>query len=363
MNKGKNKVIVIEAPGRICLLGEHQDYLGLEVISGAMNLKVRLIARPAGNNAILKVNLILTNQIHCIDTSGAGTPQPRDYLRSGLNCMLSKGFHFKRGYTITVDGDLPIGKGVSSSSALCVGWIRLLAAIAENPCDLTAEQAALWAFETEVTRFNEPGGMQDHFASALGGLLHLDFNGRSNEPPSVTRLKPLPDGLLLVDSGQLKDTIGMISRIRSSVEKQFKRLCKDCCPSLSETTIDRVFSTGKKSLLFKELYGTLLNRDITRFAYHNWPSNPDHLPQFLAPLINAHHQYLSELIQSSSSAIDKCIEWCRRNGALAGKVIGSGGGGCLLIYAPGHALELKRKLTEQGYRVWDVRLGPGVTIS
>ncbi|MGB3975816.1 MAG: galactokinase family protein, partial [bacterium] len=41
MNKGKNKVIVIEAPGRICLLGEHQDYLGLEVISGAMNLKVR----------------------------------------------------------------------------------------------------------------------------------------------------------------------------------------------------------------------------------------------------------------------------------------------------------------------------------
>ena len=29
MNEEDNKLIIIEAPGRICLLGEHQDYLGL----------------------------------------------------------------------------------------------------------------------------------------------------------------------------------------------------------------------------------------------------------------------------------------------------------------------------------------------
>lgn len=362
MNEEDNKLIIIEAPGRICLLGEHQDYLGLDVISGAMNLKVKLTAQPAKNDAILNVELLQTKQTKCIDTSKVGPLRPRDYLQSGVNCMLSKGFFFKRGYTISIDGDLPIGKGVSSSSALCVAWIKLLAAISENPRDLTAEQVALLAYETEVTRFNEPGGMQDHLASAIGGLLYLGFNGNPTKPPSIDKLKPMPDGLLLVDSGQLKDTIGMISRIKSAVEDQFKKLCKDCCQNLSDVSIDQLFPGKEPLSSFKELFGTLLNRDITRFAYQNWPSDPDRLPRFLAPLINTHHHYLSELIRSSSDTIDQCITWCRKNGALAGKVIGSGGGGCLLIYAPENATELNRKLTNRGYRVWDVELGSGVTI-
>ena len=35
----------ISTPGRICLFGEHQDYLGLPVIPMAISLRTRLIGK------------------------------------------------------------------------------------------------------------------------------------------------------------------------------------------------------------------------------------------------------------------------------------------------------------------------------
>ena len=41
-----NKVILSEAPGRICLFGDHQDYLQLPVIACAINRKLQIKAIP-----------------------------------------------------------------------------------------------------------------------------------------------------------------------------------------------------------------------------------------------------------------------------------------------------------------------------
>jgi galactokinase len=356
----ERKSIRIEAPGRICLLGEHQDYLGLEVISGAMNLTVHFKADPSHGHPGLNIHLLQTGQTRHLDTSAPGVLHVRDYLQSGLNTMLDKGFRYRCGYTISINGDLPIGKGVSSSSALCVGWIKLLAAIADEPAEPSPDQTAAWAFESEVTRFGEPGGMQDHIASVRGGLLQMNFHDAPSTLPHITPLKPVPEGFLLVDSGQTKDTIGMIARIRAAVETQFGKICGDSRMLLSELQIDQLPAAAKHSNHFRELRGTLLNRDITRYAFQNWPSNPDTFPEFLSPLINAHHRYLSDSIGSSSEAIDSCIEWCMTHGARAGKVIGSGGGGCLLIYAPGNTQILMGTLRSRGLRVWNTGFSRGV---
>ncbi|MFZ4622335.1 MAG: galactokinase family protein, partial [Bacteroidota bacterium] len=36
----KNEITAVSAPGRVCLFGEHQDYLGLPVIPSAISLRV-----------------------------------------------------------------------------------------------------------------------------------------------------------------------------------------------------------------------------------------------------------------------------------------------------------------------------------
>ena len=40
----------IYAPARICLFGEHQDYLGLPVIASAINLKLKITGKKRNDN-------------------------------------------------------------------------------------------------------------------------------------------------------------------------------------------------------------------------------------------------------------------------------------------------------------------------
>ena len=46
----------VSSPGRICLFGEHQDYLGLPVIAMAMNLRLRINGQKRNDKKIV-INL------------------------------------------------------------------------------------------------------------------------------------------------------------------------------------------------------------------------------------------------------------------------------------------------------------------
>ena len=38
--------MIVSSPGRICLFGEHQDYLGLPVIAASISLRVTIEGQP-----------------------------------------------------------------------------------------------------------------------------------------------------------------------------------------------------------------------------------------------------------------------------------------------------------------------------
>ena len=350
------------APGRLCLLGEHQDYLGLEVISGAMNLGVEMTATPSKSGMELVADLTRIGIRRTFDPACPREPDPRDYLQSGLNEMLELGFEFNRGWHVRVNGDLPIGKGVSSSSALCVAWIKLLAAISTRHEDLAPLEVARLAHQIEVKRFREPGGMQDHIASACGGLIHMDFKDNPDALPLLTPLKPVPEGFLLVDSGQPKETLGMIARIRNRIEHQLALLGRSRTQGLSDLSLEQLPEPSGDDDPFRELRATVYNRNLTHAIRLHWPARAEELPDYLAGPIGDHHQQLAKGIGSSSEAIDHCIGWCLRNGARAGKVIGSGGGGCLLVYAPDRTGALAEKLLRQGFHAWHVCFTSGVSL-
>ena len=43
----------VSSPGRICLFGEHQDYLGLPVTAMAMNLRLQIGGRKRNDKKII----------------------------------------------------------------------------------------------------------------------------------------------------------------------------------------------------------------------------------------------------------------------------------------------------------------------
>jgi len=181
-------MIAVSSPGRICLFGEHQDYLGLPVIAAAVNIRAKFTA-TANDTGIFRIVKPDVDEQEEIDP---GIEQEyrskRDYLRSAVNVLRRDGFRFGRGYDITLRSAIPIGKGCSSSSAILVAWIGLLGRIATDGRALTPGEAAQFGYFAEVKEFKEPGGMMDHYTSALGGMVYIETKGE-------IILNPLPAAL------------------------------------------------------------------------------------------------------------------------------------------------------------------------
>ena len=53
MNTLTPKHMKISTPGRICLFGEHQDYLGLPVIAMAISLRINLTGKKRKDNKVI----------------------------------------------------------------------------------------------------------------------------------------------------------------------------------------------------------------------------------------------------------------------------------------------------------------------
>ena len=351
------EAIAFSTPGRICLFGEHQDYLGLPVVPCAISLRITMEARRRTDREI-RIDLpdIGSREEFSL---GPGVPyvRERDYFRSGLNILTREGFTFARGLDCTVRGTIPINAGTSSSSALVVTWINLLAAMSDQHEALPAEECARFAHRAEVLEFGEPGGMMDHYAAACGGILAIDFMPAFSVGPLQVDLGEL----VLGDSGEPKDTKGMLGSVKERVLEAVRLLRrKDRRFSLADAEAGEI-RTSRSGLSASQvgiLEGTLRNRDITREARALLRARPlDH--KRLGSLLSAHHAVLRDVLGISTPKIDRMLDAAAASGAYGGKINGSGGGGCMFAYAPGNAEAVREALARAGGKPYRVNVDSG----
>ncbi|RPH38267.1 GHMP kinase [bacterium] len=347
----------VSTPGRVCLFGEHQDYLKLSVVPCAISLRITMegSARP-GHQA--HIDLPDTNSKEAFTLC---EPLPyrakRDYFRSSVNVLLRRGFTFSRGCECTVRGKIPINSGTSSSSALIVTWIQFLAQISDQPRLLPPLEVATLAHEAEVLEFGEPGGMMDHFSTSCGGVLAIDFH-----PALHVQEIPVELGtLVLGDSMEPKDTTAILSRVKGGVLRAAKML-ESRYPGFSLQTAgpedieksDGALTTAERELLL----GTIRNRDITREARELMGRKvTDH--RRLGALLTAHQAVLCDVLKISTPKIDRMIEAAMKAGAYGAKINGSGGGGCMFAYAPEHPESVAEAIERAGGNVTIVRADTG----
>jgi len=256
----------------------------------------------------------------------------RDYFRSSINVMLRNGFTFSRGVECVVRGKIPINSGTSSSSALLVAWVKFLTTMSDQAADLPPQECARLAHAAEVLEFGEPGGMMDHYSTALGGIIALDFH------PEVRyeRLTPPLGSFVLGDSGEPKDTVRILATVKNRILAIVEQL-KSTDPefSLQNVSMDKAvhrtpqLGEGERNLL----RATLKNRDLTCEARQLFKAHP--LDQnAVGNLLNNHQAMLRDVLGISTPKIDRMIDAGLKAGALGGKINGSGGGGCMFVYAP-----------------------------
>ncbi|MCI0695859.1 GHMP kinase [candidate division KSB1 bacterium] len=322
----------VSTPGRVCLFGEHQDYLQLPVIPCAISLRIALEGRRRHD---LLVHLALPDVNAEISFSLADPlsyQDKRDYFRSALNVLRRAGFTFAAGFDCTVHGEIPINAGTSSSSALVVTWVNFLAQMSDQQQQLSPEECARYAHAAEVLEFHEPGGMMDHYATACGGVLALRFNPTLQ----IEKLSPSLQPLVLGDSGEPKDTKSILAWVKNQVLDIVAQL-SERYPDFSLHTValeelDR-YTANLNHSESTLLWGTLRNRDLTQEALELL-RQPEIDDLMLGELLTEHQAVLRDILKISTPKVDRMITAALRAGAYGGKINGSGGGGCMFAYAP-----------------------------
>lgn len=324
--------LAVSAPGRICLFGEHQDFLGLPVVAAAIDLRIRIWG-VRRKDSLLRIGMPNIRRQDEIDLSGEiDYRHSRDYLRSCINVLRRKGWGLTTGYDCRMSSSIPIRAGVSSSSAMIVAWLKFLVEATGDGEAFSPEDIARLAHEAEVLEFGEPGGMMDHFASALGGMIYVD----SRPPFQAETLPLLLDGFVLGDSLEKKQTIEVLSNSKSDVHEGIRFLTESYpgfdLHSTPASEIESLLDAMPGHISMK-VRANLVNRDLTVQALKLFREGVD--PVALGELLSRHHEQLRDGIGVSTPKIDGMLDAALSAGALGGKINGSGGGGCMFAYAPG----------------------------
>lgn len=348
--------LTVSTPGRICLFGEHLDYLGLPVIAAAISRRVGITGNhQSERKATIRLPDINETEAFVLTDTPLPYVRRRDYFRSGYNVLLKEGFTFSKGVDCEVKGNIPLNSGTSSSSALMVSWIHFMVQMSDRPLPLSRSRLARLAHRAEVLEFNEPGGTMDHYATALGDVIYLSGN------TEVESLRPKLGYFVLGDSGEPKDTIGILSRLKGGVLQIVEKIQSEV-PAFSLHTTDILELDDFESLLTAEevqlLRGTVGNRDILREAREVLEAaDLDHIR--LGQLLSRHQDNLREAQRISTEKIDRMIDAALHAGALGAKINGSGGGGCMFAYAPGHAGAVAEAIEREGGQAYIIRVDQG----
>jgi len=331
----------------------------LDVIAAAIDMAIEIVAIPREDNEIrIDYNDLGEQDQFSLDTE-IEYRNRRDYIRSSFNVMRRKGCEPKHGWTLKVSGNIPIAAGLSSSSAMTVGAVRAIAEMAGKK--LSKDEIALTSYDAEVAEFGESGGTMDHFASAIGGVIHVDMESRK-----VRKLPAELDSIIIGDSCEKKtDTVGDLRYLRSTIEKEYESITEKIS-SFSRRTTPANFvyelTNRKPSKERTMAEATLRNRDLTNRALELLAeSNPD--PYVLGEMLDEHHEILRDDLNRSTPKIEKMIQAAKGAGALGCKINGSGGGGSMMAYASEWENEVASAIQLVGGIAYIVKVGNGVSIS
>lgn len=355
-----NSELKVSAPGRLCLLGEHQDYFGLPIIAAAINLRITIQGKSRPDNIFSldlpdiekKDQFALEKEIEYL--------QERDYLRSVINVLRRQKVLISRGWECSIQGTIPINSGTSSSSAMVIAWIKFLLEAAKDKRACSPEDIAELGFLSEVAEFREPGGKMDHYATSLGGVVNVypgeNFSVRQFDQP----LKEF----VLADSLIRKNTTGTLSHIKNNVLDGIKKVrekLKDFNLNSPLGSVEKTEIEKLPEIKRRLLKGTLKTRDITAEGEKLFMSdNFDH--HYFGELLSRQQEVMRDFLKLSTPKLDKMIETSLENGALGAKINGSGLGGCIFAYAPSKADSIAEALRKLDTKVYIVKVDEGARV-
>jgi galactokinase len=320
---------VAVAPGRVNLIGEHTDYNDGFVLPMAIGRATVLAFRPRADRR-LRAHAVAFGETREVDLATLTAPGGSDWLSyvAGVAWALADAGKDVPGLDVAIDGDVPIGAGLSSSASLELAAARAFAAAGGWPWDPVA--MARLAQKAENVYVGMNCGLMDQFASAVtreGSALLLDCRSLATEPVPV----PAGTAVVVMDTGARRQLAG-------SAYNDRRAACESAVAAL------RALNPGINAL--RDVSAELLERGrarldpiVFRRASHVVSENarPRQMADALGAgdlreagrLMNASHASLRDLYEVSCEELDLITDLARRQSSCHGaRMTGAGFGGC-----------------------------------
>jgi galactokinase len=187
---------IIQAPGRVNLIGEHTDYNDGFVLPCAINYQTVVAAAKREDNLIRLVSVDYGNDTDEFDLSKPIEFLPgkmwANYIRGVVKFLLARGYTFS-GADICVTGNVPQGAGLSSSAALEVVIGQTFKTLYD--LDISQAEIALNGQQAENEFVGCNCGIMDQMISAKGEQNHaMLLDCRTLESQAVS----MPEAMAVV---------------------------------------------------------------------------------------------------------------------------------------------------------------------
>ena len=343
----------VRAPGRVNLIGEHTDYTGGLVLPAALDLEIRGAVRARGD-ARVRVRSLALDAVDEFEIgaeeSGAG-PEFGRYVRGVLAALArsqapARGW---RGFELTLDSNLPVAAGLSSSAALEAA--AAMAAMAVNRIDPSGEElvrACHWA-ENEFVGL--ACGVMDQSICIHGKPGHAMLLDCSNGVRRHIRLGDL--AIVVADTGSER-------RLSASAYNQRRSQCEQGLAALAEKTpeltslrqVDPDMLRDRRAELAPAIFRRLRhvvgeNRRVEAMAAALAGGDRAGMAASMA----ASHRSLRDDFEVSSPELDAMVEAAQdAPGLIGSRLTGAGFGGCTVsLVDPARTAEFAAVLAD-GYR-------------
>ena len=304
-------MIISKTPFRISLIGGGTDfpnyykkYQGL-VIGGTINKYCYVTARFLPKVFNYKHRIVWSKNEVVNSTKEIIHPTVKavfNYLK------------ISNGLEIHYQGDLQKNSGLGTSSSFCVGLINSIKNLYANK--ITKKKLAESSIFIEQKIMKEKSGSQDPIWASYGGFNSISFKKSyfkvNKLNISKKNLNRLSKNLFLIYTG--------INKFSNNIEK------------------DKLKNIDKNIKYFSKIHSL-----ARTFKYQITNSNNF---DFIGDVLNEYWSLKKKLSNKvSNRKIDEIYKECLNSGATGGKIIGSGGGGFLLMYCKEkHLSSLKKKI-------------------
>ena len=342
--------VVVHAPGRVNLIGEHTDYNEGFVLPCALPCGTVIAARPRTDGRVCVVALDYQG---AEDSFESTLPIPKregggwaNYIRAVVYVLLEAG-HSVQGADLVIGGDVPQGAGLSSSASLQVGLALVFSTLSNM--NLSPVQIALLAQRAENEYVGCHCGVMDQMASALGQegqAVLLDCRDLS------TQLVTIPEGvaLLIVNSNVRRGLV-------DSAYNDRRRECFEAAQimgvsALRDASIEQLLASKKQmsDQVFRRAHHVITEDERTQAAVKALARGE---LSHLGELMRASHRSLRDDFEVTVPPVDYAFELLSNVIGQEGgvRMTGGGFGGCLVAILPEDQLTDAVKVVENQYQL------------